>query len=97
MSMKCLECGERTLEGYFKIEKWVPFSKKGGTLVFPPKSNITVDAQKQLFVDHEIRGPIRCTSCGAEHFYVPGAKEPLMQGSYEEAQSFGAEAFLEEG
>lgn len=42
-----------------------------------------------------LRGPIFCSSCGAEHFYVVDAKDPLILGSYAEALELGAESFLE--
>lgn len=42
-----------------------------------------------------IRGPIFCSACNAEHFYIVGAKDPLFLGSYAEAVELGAESFSE--
>lgn len=61
-------------------------------LVGVDRGDGTEDTESQ---ERVIRGPIFCSKCGAEHFYVLKAKDPLFLGSYDEAVMLGAESFLE--
>lgn len=93
---KCLKCEEGELKTTRYIEVDYDLATKNGAILVPSGSFLTQADQKKWWTDMPIRGPLICKACGAEHFYVPGAKNPLMSGSYADAMACGPEAFLEE-
>lgn len=101
--MKCKSCDAEKLFAKIGIQRDVPLAARGGAVKvggikvsqLDLKEAWENDMSSGEAVPRVLRGPILCGGCGAEHFYVVGAKEPLLLGSYDEAIELGAEAFLE--
>lgn len=101
--MKCLSCGAETLLAYVEISREIPLAARNGAVKVGGVKIGQLDLktaweyetnEEGEAVERKLRGPIRCGTCSSEHFYVVGAKEPLMMGSYEEALELGVDAFL---
>lgn len=95
----CLACGSSELFAIVKMIKAMPLADKAGTVKLAGIKVGQVDLKLAWDTVHglegspdkEIRGPIMCADCEAEHFYVTDSKDPLRRGSYEEAVVLGIE------
>lgn len=99
--MKCLECGsDEVLMGVVTIRKALPLALKGGSIKVGGFKVSQIDI-KNIWDkdvngdDKRIRGPIQCSECGTEHFYVAKSKNSLRKGSYLEAIEQGYESLVE--
>jgi hypothetical protein len=102
--MKCKACDHSELKARITLTRDVPLAARGGNIKVGGVKVSQLDLKEvwetEAFEDgstqeRALRGPIFCSSCGAEHFYVVRAKDPLLLGSYDEAVELGAESFLE--
>lgn len=99
--MKCKACDHSELRARITLTRDVPLAARGGNIkvggvkVSQLDLKETWEHDETLGEERVIRGPIFCSNCNAEHFYILKAKDPLFLGSYDEAVELGAESFLE--
>ncbi len=100
--MKCPTCNSEDLMCTVTITRAFSLAKRGGNLALRG-GKITQPDIKNAWAktgpgnDKIIRGPIFCTDCDEELFYVQGAKHNPYKGSYKDAEEMGAEHFIEGG
>ena len=104
--MKCKACEHPELKARITLTRDVPLAARGGNIKVGGIKVSQLDLKETWeteplkdgscsIQERVIRGPIFCSACNAEHFYVVGAKDPLFLGGYEEAVELGVSAFLE--
>lgn len=102
--MKCKACDHSELHARIELQRNVPLAARGGGIKVGGVKVSQLDLKETWETEpledgstqeRVLRGPIFCSSCGAEHFLVVGAKDMLFLGSYAEALELGAESFLE--
>ncbi len=100
--MKCPSCKGENLIGRVTIVKMLPMAQRGGSVKVGGSKISQVDLKNAWDKtgpgkDKDIRGPIWCSDCDQELFYVSGAKDNPYKGSYKDAERVGAEHFIEGG
>lgn len=91
--MKCLACGSSSLFAYVTITRAIPLSDRNGTLNM---AGVTVKQSeiKAAWDEHAIRGPIVCSDCAQQHFYLVGGKKTLHKGDVNDARDIGSEDLI---
>ena len=91
--MKCLACNAEALVANVTISLIVPLADRGGTIKIGGLKLGQVTAKEAWDTEptmngpreRVLRGPITCSDCETEHYYVVGSKRPLRKGSYADA------------
>lgn len=101
--MKCLSCDSEALVAKIAVERLVPLAARNGAVKIGGVKISQFDLkdawENQVPGGTEerlLRGPILCTECGTEHYYVVRSKVPLRIGSYAEAALRGYEVVFTE-
>lgn len=90
--MKCMGCGAGdTLFAKVTLEIMVPLAARNGTL----KVGGVKVGQQMLLEEWDgkseeatpVKGPIICSDCATEHYWVTGSKKPLRVGNVDEARA----------
>lgn len=84
--MKCLDCDSENLKAQVTLVYDVPLAARMGTVKIGGMKVTQLDL-KEAWDKQAIRGPIRCFDCGAEHYYVYGATDPLRKGAVADART----------
>lgn len=88
--LQCLDCESVDLRAIVHVVKYLPLGARGGS-VKVGGNNVTQMDLKNQWDKEDVRGPIVCLDCGAEHHYVVGSKKPLRLGRADEAREVDIE------